>query len=109
MLLLPDLEIRAHLSKFLAGSITLDEFEAWFMTETWNIEQSGSVGAANLAAEVRSALFALTTGEGSEAEFRDMARKKVREVIAIPAPEPKRSSGAPSIERVQAEPVRIGS
>jgi hypothetical protein len=107
MLLLPDLEIRAHLSKFLAGSITLDEFEAWFMAETWDIENSGSIGAVKLAAEVRSGLFALTTGEESEDVFREMARKKVREVIALPAPEPQPSSGAPSIERLQA--VRIGS
>lgn len=79
-MVLPDLEIRAYLSRYLAGSLDLDAFEDWFVPATWDIEQY-SVGAARLAAEIRSALFRITTGESTEDEFRALAREKVNEVV----------------------------
>jgi hypothetical protein len=79
-MLLPDLEIRAYLSRYLAGSLTLDAFEDWFVPETWDIE-SYSAGAAKLATEIRSALFRLSAGEAAEDDFRAFAREKVNEVV----------------------------
>lgn len=79
-MLMPDLEIRAYLSRYLAGTMSLDDFEDWFIPATWDIERYGT-GAARLAAEVRSALFSIATGEGSEDEFRTLAREKVDQVV----------------------------
>lgn len=79
-MLLPDLEIRAALSRYLAGSMSLEEFEDWFIPATWDIERSG-IGGAQLAAEVRSALFRVSTGEATEADFHALAREKVNEVV----------------------------
>lgn len=80
-MVLPELEIRAALSRYLAGSISLDEFEEWFVAETWHIEHAGGERAIRLAAHVRSELFALTTGETSEDDFRALARAEVSEVL----------------------------
>jgi hypothetical protein len=79
-MLLPDLEIRAQLSRYLAGTRTLDEFEDWFIPATWSIEREGGSGA-RLVSEIRSMLFRLSTGEASEADFRALAKRKVNEVV----------------------------
>lgn len=79
-MLLPDLEIRARLSRYLAGSVALDEFEDWFIAETWDAERYGE-GGARLAAEIRTSLFRISTGEMSEEDFRALARKKVDEIV----------------------------
>lgn len=79
-MLLPDLEIRARLSSYLAGKVTLDQFEDWFVAATWDVEQSGG-GGEKLAAEVRTMLFRLSTGEATEDGFKALAREKVNEVV----------------------------
>jgi hypothetical protein len=66
--------------------MTLDEFEEWFIQETWHIESVGGEAAVLLAAEVRSSLFDLTTGDASEDDFRDLARAQVRRVEWRPNP-----------------------
>lgn len=105
-MLLPDLEIRAYLSRYLAGSISLDEFEDWFIPTTWDIERVGAGGAA-LAAEVRSALFRISTDEATEDDFRALSREKVNEVVwnvDETAPAPKMDTDAETHD-----PVKLGS
>jgi hypothetical protein len=49
-------QIKEHLSRFLVGQIALDEFEDWFVANTWNIHLSGSVAAESLTFAIEESL-----------------------------------------------------
>ena len=67
-----DLEIYAWVARYLRGAATLDEFEDWFVPETWHVERSGNVPAIELADAIRTPLADATSGEIDEAEFRTL-------------------------------------
>lgn len=60
-------EIKSHLLDYLAGRNTLEEFEDWFVPETWDTEDSE---AEPLAAEVDLRLAEHTSGHLPEDELR---------------------------------------
>lgn len=49
-------QIRGQLACFLDKRIDLDAFEDWFVQNTWNVHQSGSVAAEQLTFAVEEAL-----------------------------------------------------
>lgn len=49
-------QIRQKLAAFLEGCIDLDSFEDWFVQNTWNIHQSGSIEAESLTFAVEESL-----------------------------------------------------
>lgn len=65
-----DLEIYAWIARYLRGAATLDEFEDWFIPETWHVERSGNVPAAELADPIRIALADIAGDEMTEDEFK---------------------------------------
>jgi len=42
-------EIREHLAKLLAGQLSLDDFEGWFASYSWNIHKHGDEEAQRIA------------------------------------------------------------
>lgn len=70
MNLLLDLEIYAWIRRYLRGAATVDEFEDWFVSETWDVEHTGNVAASEVAADVRASLTELSVGEMDEDAFR---------------------------------------
>jgi hypothetical protein len=49
-------QIKEQLARFLDNQISLDEFEDWFVQNTWNIHLSGSVSAESLTFAVEESL-----------------------------------------------------
>lgn len=65
-----DLEIRAKLAEYLAGQISLDRFQQWFVPETWDIENSRDVIASDLAHEIQLRLAEFSDNHWTEGELR---------------------------------------
>jgi hypothetical protein len=49
-------QIRSQLARFLDKRIDLDTFEDWFVQNTWNVHQSGSVAAEQLTFAIEEVL-----------------------------------------------------
>jgi len=65
-----EFEIREWLSRLVAQEITLDVFEDWFASNTWNIHQQGSGEAQKLAYAVELRLAEHSSGHLSDDDLR---------------------------------------
>jgi hypothetical protein len=54
--------IRHQLGAYLSDAMSLDEFTAWLVGASWNIEQTGDVGASQLAYAIELALAEHSSG-----------------------------------------------
>jgi hypothetical protein len=62
--------IRDQLVSYLTGDLSLDEFTAWLVGATWNIENVGEAGASQLAYAIELALAEHSSGLLSQDELR---------------------------------------
>jgi hypothetical protein len=46
--MLSELQLREQLAKFISGEKSRDDFEDWFVRESWNIHKSPELGAQRL-------------------------------------------------------------
>lgn len=67
-----DLVIRTQLAHYLAGASPLDDFQEWFISETWEMEE-GSPGE-ELAQTIELLLAEYTNGDRSTKELREALR-----------------------------------
>lgn len=83
-------QIRNELALSLAGPLPLDEFEDWFVQNTWNIQKTGSKAAEVLTFEIEELLSEYTSGHISEDKLRKElelllhAETKSAEIIVSP-------------------------
>lgn len=70
-------QIRNELAFSLAGVIPLDEFEDWFVQNTWNIQNTGSKAAEVLTFAIEELLSEYTSGHISE----DKLRQELSQVV----------------------------
>lgn len=83
-------QIREHLAHFLYGQIGLDAFEDWFVQNTWNIHQSGSVAAEQLTFAIEESLSEHSSRHIGERELRSElsqilgAQNSVVEIVDAP-------------------------
>ena len=54
--------IRDQLISYLRGDLSLDEFTAWLVGATWNVENVGEAGASQLAYAIELALTEHSSG-----------------------------------------------
>ena len=47
-----DNEIREKLANYLVGKISLEEFEDWFVSASWNVDRSKNQVAINMVYEI---------------------------------------------------------
>ena len=66
------MKIREELGKYLSGEISLQEFQDWFVPETWDIHKSGDQEGIELAREVELRLAEYTNGHRTESELKQM-------------------------------------
>jgi hypothetical protein len=66
-----DLAIREKLSSYLVGKISLEEFEDWFVLESWNVAQSNNSNAVNLVYEIELWLAEYSDGHWSEKQLKN--------------------------------------
>lgn len=71
MPLLFDHEIREHLARYLAGEITLQAFEDWFVPASWNVHRSGNDEAARLTYEIEAVLLQAAAERWPEQRVKD--------------------------------------
>jgi hypothetical protein len=88
--MLEDLEaaIRHQLASFLSDRMSLDEFTAWLVGSTWNIDPVSEPEASQLAYAIELALAEhtseLVTLEGLRAELHDISQHASFDLIPRP-------------------------
>lgn len=82
-------QIRAVLPQFLAGEITLDQFDEWIAKTSWDMQQDSSPDAISMVGTIELILSEYDSGCLSEEDARSslMELCPVRDSrIASPAP-----------------------
>lgn len=69
-----DNEIRERLASYLAGEISLEDFEDWFVSASWNVSQSKNQAAINMVYEIELWLSEYSDGFRSKDELRNLLR-----------------------------------
>lgn len=77
-----DFNIREWLAKYLAGEISLHEFEDWFFPETWDVDQLDNLALTNLVYGIKLRLAEYSHGDWTEKELRDLLRSFIEKAAA---------------------------
>ena len=72
--MLSESEIRNQLVRFLAGEISLDEFEDWFVQKSWDAHGGSDPSTQRLASAVELRLAEHSSGHLSEVDLQDELR-----------------------------------
>jgi len=84
-----DFNIHEKLAEYLAGEISLREFEDWFFPETWDIDQIDNLALANLVNGIKLRLAEFSNGDWTEAELRSLLRPFFeKHVMVVSQPQP---------------------
>lgn len=67
-----DFNIRQQLADYLAGKISLRQFEDWFFAETWDSDEAENQILANFVYSIKLRLAEFSHGDWTEAELRSM-------------------------------------
>lgn len=83
-----DNEIRDKLGSYLLGEISLEDFEDWFVSASWNVNQSKNQAAINMVYEIELWLSEYSDGFRSENELQNLLRPLVvnYKVELVPIP-----------------------
>jgi hypothetical protein len=76
--------IRHQLGAYLSDALSLDEFIAWVVGASWNIENAGDAGASQLAFTIELALAEHSSGFLTLDELRSELRNISREEMVNP-------------------------
>lgn len=68
-------DIRARLVEYLSGNQSLDEFEDWFVQQSWNMHQDSKADAQRLASQVELALSEFNNDDITEAALRSWMQR----------------------------------
>ena len=69
-----ELEIRDHLSAYLAKEISLRDFEDWFFPKTWDADKLDDPALLDLVYQIKLDWAEFSNGDWSETDFRNMLR-----------------------------------
>lgn len=81
-----DFEIRNHLAAYLAGEISLHDFEDWFFSKTWNVDQMNDPALIDLVYEIKLNWAEFSDGDWTEEELRSMLRPLVEKYKVTSSP-----------------------
>lgn len=70
-------QIRDRLAHYLDGSVSLQEFDAWLVPSTWNVEQTRDRDAIDLTYEIVLRLAEFSNGDCAEPELKALLRPLV--------------------------------
>ena len=68
-------QIKNELAFYLAGVLSLDNFEDWFVLQSWNVSKSGSKAAEIVTVEIEQQLSEYSSGYISEEKLREELSK----------------------------------
>jgi hypothetical protein len=84
-------DIRQHLARYLAGDISLHEFDDWFARATWDSDEQGSGPAQEdaraLAHTIEGRLGEFTDGHWTEDELKGLLAPLVENYRVVLSPE----------------------
>lgn len=69
-----DLSIREQLASYLAGKISLRQFEDWFFPETWDVDQFANLFLISLVYGIKLRFAEYSHGDWTEDELRRLLR-----------------------------------
>lgn len=75
-----DTAIREALRRYVGGKITIDEFQDWFVPQSWNIHQRADPSTVDLAYEIDLRLAEYSNGDRTEDELKRILRPLIRTV-----------------------------
>lgn len=87
-------QIRNELAFVVAGILPLDDFEDWFVQNTWNVHNTGSKAAEVLTFAIEEALSEYTSGHISESKLRQelesvlQSETSVADIVRVMQPQP---------------------
>jgi hypothetical protein len=67
-------DLRQHLTEYLDGDASLDDFKDWLVGATWDIDETGDAAAIELTYDIKLALAEHSGGHISENELRTELR-----------------------------------
>jgi hypothetical protein len=76
-------DIRERVIVFLAGELTLPQFQEWLVANTWDVEQRGDPHATDLTYEIKLALAEHSRGDISPTELHDRLRNAVTTAVPL--------------------------
>jgi hypothetical protein len=92
-----EFEIRDRLSAFLAGEISLHDFEDWFFPKTWDVDKLDEPDLLDLVYQIKLDWAEFTDGHWSLEQLRSMLHSLVeRYTVSFSSTEPKLVSGTTS-------------
>ncbi len=78
-----EFNIHEKLAEYLAGEILLRDFEDWFFSETWDIDQMDNPTLVNLVYGIKLSLAEFSNGDWTEAELRSMLRPFLEKYVVV--------------------------
>ena len=75
-----EFDIRDHLLAYLAGEISLRDFEDWFFPKTWEADKSGDTALLDLVYQIKLDWAEFTNGDWSESDLRSMLKSLAERV-----------------------------
>src|SRR5258708_12213450 len=81
-----DFNVRERLAEYLAGEISLHEFEDWFFPETWDVDQLDNLALTNLVYGIKLRLAEYSNGDWTEKELRDRLRPFLQKHQMVSSP-----------------------
>ena len=76
-------DIRERVISFLAGELTLPQFQEWLVEKTWDAEEHGDPKATDMTYEIKLALAEHSRGDISWNELHDRMSDAIN--TAVPA------------------------
>ena len=74
-------EIRDWPARYLAREIPLEEFEGWFVRQSWNMQEGSPEAAQRLASAIELRLAEHSSGHLTEEDFRRELRSFVTSYV----------------------------
>lgn len=99
-----EIQLRERLAQFLAAPASREEFEDWFVQNSWNIHRSGDLMAQRLAYAIELRLAENDSGHLPDAELLDELKSLLISMVRFPASpgEPIITSGSSDVAIPQA-------
>src|SRR6266705_3914444 len=70
-------ELRDRVARFISGSMSLNDFEDWFVASSWNVHQQADVEVQRLVGAIELALAEYSNDHRTEGEVRTLLQSLV--------------------------------
>ena len=77
------LSIRGRLAAYVAGRISLHEFEDWFFQKTWDVDKEKDPALIDLVYQIKLNWAEFSNGDWTEDELRRMLRPLVESSVTV--------------------------